>query len=64
MIVGFTQYSRDNFLFILAAGSVVGSLIGGLLRGIVPSAMLIPVLSVFLLISAVEVWTPRSREDT
>lgn len=66
MIVGFTRYSRDGsfsvlgknraFLLIMAAGSIVGSFIGGLLLGIVPSAVLLPILAMILVISAVKVW--------
>jgi uncharacterized membrane protein YfcA len=65
MITGFTRYSRDEsfavlgnnraFLLIMAAGSIIGSFIGAELVGIVPSAILLPVLAVILLISAVKV---------
>jgi uncharacterized membrane protein YfcA len=40
----------------MAAGSILGSWIGGRLLGVVPTAVLIPGLSVILLISAVKVW--------
>lgn len=66
MIVGFSRYSRDKsftvigrnktFLFVMAAGSVVGTFLGGLLLGRVPSAVLLPALAAILLISAVKVW--------
>ena len=66
MIVGFSRYSRDKsfavigrnktFLFVMAAGSVVGTFLGGLLLGLVPSAVLLPALAAILLISAVKVW--------
>lgn len=69
MIVGFTRYSRDRsfsilgenraFVFVMAAGSVIGSFIGGRLLGIVPSAILLPLLALILLISAVKVWQHR-----
>ncbi|WP_233372086.1 sulfite exporter TauE/SafE family protein [Roseateles cellulosilyticus] len=66
MIVGFTRYSRDSsfealgqnkpFVLVMAAGSLVGAGIGGALLGIVPSAVLLPLLSAILVISAVKVW--------
>lgn len=69
MLVGFTRYSRDGsfavigrnsgFLLIMAAGSLAGTFIGGLLLGIVPSAVLLPMLAAILLLSAVKVWQHR-----
>ena len=69
MLVGFARYSRDGsfavirnnkaFLAIMAVGSLVGTLIGGLLLGIVPNAVLLPLLAAILLISAVKVWQHR-----
>lgn len=66
MLTGFMRYSRDNsfsilsknyhFVFILAMGSLLGTFLGGLLLGIIPSNVLLPVLSVILIISAVKVW--------
>lgn len=66
MLVGFTRYSRDQsfsvlgknwrFLLVMAAGSIAGTLIGGLLLGMVPNAILLPMLSAILVISAVKVW--------
>lgn len=66
MLVGFARYSRDQsfsvlrangwFLAAMAAGSIVGTFIGGLLLGLVPSAILLPVLAALLLISAVKIW--------
>jgi uncharacterized protein len=66
MLVGFVRYSQDQcfgilnanrwFLLAMAGGSVVGAFIGGLLLGIVPSAVLLPVLAAILIISAVKVW--------
>ncbi len=66
MVVGFARYSQDQsfaviarnwtFLLIMAAGSVAGSFIGGLLLGVVPSAILLPVLAAILVVSAVKVW--------
>jgi uncharacterized membrane protein YfcA len=66
MIVGFTRYSRDRsfavlgrnrpFLLVMAAGSVIGSFIGGQLLGLLPTAVLPPLLAAILTISAVKVW--------
>ncbi len=66
MIVGFTRYSRDKsfevirserrFLGIMGAGSVVGTFLGGRLLGIVPSAVLVPILATILVWSALKVW--------
>jgi len=66
MIVGFTRYSRDRsfavlqqnrrFLLVMALGSVVGTFVGGRALGIIPSAILLPMLAGILLISAVKVW--------
>ncbi|MDN5850565.1 MAG: sulfite exporter TauE/SafE family protein [Nitrococcus sp.] len=66
MIVAFTRYSRDSsfvvlgqnraFVLIMAAGSIIGAFIGGMLLGVVPSAVLLPVLAVILLLSAVKIW--------
>lgn len=66
MIVGFTRYSRDRsfailgqsraFVLVMALGSIVGTFIGGRLLGIVPSAILLPLLAAILIISAVKVW--------
>ena len=66
MLVGFTRYSRDAsfavlgrnrfFVFVMAAGSLVGSFIGGRLLGILPTPVLLPLLAAVLLVSAVKVW--------
>lgn len=66
MIVGFTRYSRDrsfavlgrsrSFVLVMSLGSIVGTFIGGRLLGIVPSAILLPLLAAILIISAVKVW--------
>lgn len=74
MIVGFTRYSRDrsfaileqsrSFVLVIALGSIVGTYIGGLLLGIVPSAILLPLLAAILVISAVKVWRHgKKRQD-
>ncbi|CAN7753024.1 sulfite exporter TauE/SafE family protein [Mesorhizobium sp. LjNodule214] len=69
MLVGFTRYSRDSsfavlgrnkaFVLMMAAGSVVGSFVGARLLGIVPSAVLLPLLTIILLVSAIKVWRHR-----
>lgn len=66
MLVGFARYSQDQsftvlarnraFLLIMAAGSIVGTFIGGMLLGVIPSAVLLPVLTAILLVSAVKIW--------
>ena len=66
MLVGFARYSQDRsfvvlgknrgFVLTMAAGSVAGSFVGGRLLGLVPSAVLLPLLSVILVLSAVRVW--------
>ena len=66
MIVGFTRYSRDRsfavlkqnqrFLVVMALGSLAGSFIGGRLLGVAPNAVLLPLLSIILLLSAVKIW--------
>jgi uncharacterized protein len=66
MLVGFTRYSRDRsfvvlaesrrFVLVMAAGSIFGSFIGGRLLGLVPNAVLLPLLAIILVLSAVKVW--------
>ncbi|RZI70388.1 MAG: sulfite exporter TauE/SafE family protein [Pseudomonas sp.] len=66
MIVGFMRYSRDGsfavlkthkrFVIVMALGSLVGAWLGGQLLGIVPDAVLLPMLALILLISSVKVW--------
>ncbi len=66
MVTGFTRYSRDQsfsvirtqwrFIAIMALGSLVGAFLGGRLLGIVPTEVLLPLLSAILVISAVKVW--------
>jgi uncharacterized membrane protein YfcA len=66
MIVGFTRYSRDQsfavlersrtFVVVMAIGSIVGTFIGGRLLGIMPSAILLPLLAGILVISAFKIW--------
>jgi uncharacterized membrane protein YfcA len=66
MLAGFVRYSRDqsfqvlrqnwSFLGVMAVGSIVGTFIGGRLLGLVPTAVLLPLLAAILVISAVKVW--------
>jgi len=66
MLAGFARYSRDRsfavinqnaaFAIVMAAGSIVGTFMGGRLLGIVPSVVLLPLLTVILIVSAVKVW--------
>jgi uncharacterized membrane protein YfcA len=66
MVMGFARYSRDRsfailgrntgFVLVMAAGSIAGTLAGGHLVGVVPSAVLLPLLAGVLAISAVKVW--------
>ena len=66
MIVGFARYSQDqsfavlgqnrSFVVVMAAGSIIGSFIGGRLLGLIPTAVLLPLLALILIVSAVKVW--------
>ena len=66
MLVGFTRYSHDRsfvvlhenrgFVLTMAAGSIVGSFLGSRLLGLVPSAVLLPLLALILVLSAAKVW--------
>lgn len=66
MLVGFARYSRDRsfavlcesgrFVLAMAAGSIAGSFLGGRLLGLVPDAVLLPLLAVILVLSAIKVW--------
>jgi uncharacterized protein len=47
---------NKGFVLEMAAGSIIGSFVGGRLLGLVPSSILLPLLTVILLISAVKVW--------
>ncbi len=40
----------------MALGSVSGTVVGGLLLGVVPTALLVPLLAVLLVMSAYKVW--------
>ena len=50
---------NGRFVAAMAVGSVVGSFIGGKLLGIVPEAILLPVLALILLVSSVKLWLHR-----
>jgi uncharacterized membrane protein YfcA len=66
MLVAFARYSRDasfqilrhhkRFVLVMTAGSVTGTVLGGVLLGVVPVAVIIPLLAVLLLASSVKVW--------
>jgi uncharacterized protein len=66
MLVSFTRYSQDQsfsvvrnnrlFLLVMVTGSIVGTFMGGQLLGLVPNAILLPLLAALLLLSAVKVW--------
>jgi uncharacterized membrane protein YfcA len=66
MMIGFTRYSTDKsftvlarnrgFVWIMAAGSLLGVFLGGQWLGRVPGALLLPGLATILLISAVKIW--------
>ncbi len=66
MLIGFVRYAQNqsfavlsenrSFVMVMALGSIFGAYIGGKLLGVVPSAILIPLLVAILLISAVKVW--------
>jgi uncharacterized membrane protein YfcA len=47
---------RNSKFFSSLLGSIVGTLIGGRLLGIVPSAILLPLLAAVLIISALKIW--------
>jgi uncharacterized membrane protein YfcA len=40
----------------MASGSIVGALIGSFLLGVAPSALLIRLLAISLMLSAVKIW--------
>jgi uncharacterized membrane protein YfcA len=69
MLVGFARYSRDRsfavlaadrtFTLSMAAGSVAGAYVGARLLAVVPSAALVPVLAVILILAALKIWWHR-----
>ena len=66
MLVGFSRYSQDQsftviraeprFFLVMAAGSVAGTLVGSRLLGLVPPAVLLPMLAAILVLSALKIW--------
>lgn len=66
MLAGFARYSRDAsfvvlrrqlpFLAVMAAGSICGAWMGARLLGVVPEAVLLPLLAAILVISAAKLW--------
>ena len=66
MLVAFFRYSRDqafgvlraypSFVVAMALGSIVGTVVGGALLGVVPSAVIAPLVVALLLVSAWRVW--------
>lgn len=66
VITGFLRYRQDRgfevlsasrrFVLLMAGGSICGAFLGSRLLGIAPSAVLVPLLTVILLISAAKVW--------
>lgn len=76
MIVAFSRYGRDasfgvvrrewRLIAVMAVGSIAGSWLGAMMLGVVPSAVLLPVLAAILAISAVNTWrhaAPRREAD-
>lgn len=71
MIAGFARYSRDRgfavlgrnraFVLVMALGSIAGAFAGGRLLGVVPDAVLLPLLAAILVVSAVKVWRHAAR---
>jgi len=65
-LAAFARYSGDrsftvlteskNFALAMAVASVLGTVIGGALLGVVPSALLVPLLALLRLVSARKVW--------
>ncbi len=71
MIAGIARYSRDRsfavigrhrmFVIVMALGSIVGSFVEGRLLGIVPEAVLLPMLAAILIVSAEEILFQRKH---
>lgn len=70
MLVSFARYSRDSsfqvldrnrhFVVVMAAGSLAGAFIGGNLLDLIPSFVLLPLLSIILLLSAAKIWRHKN----
>lgn len=66
MLTGFARYSTArsfavlgqsrDFVLTMAVGSLFGAFLGGQLLGILPAAVLLPLLAAILVISALKVW--------
>lgn len=66
MLIGFARYSRDGsfavlgrnrpLVLVMAVGSIAGGFVGARLLGVIPNAVLLPLLALLLMISAVKVW--------
>ncbi|HGJ9120724.1 sulfite exporter TauE/SafE family protein [Pseudomonas aeruginosa] len=66
MLIGFARYSRDQsfavlgkhrpFVLWMAIGSLAGAALGGVLLGWVSTAVLLPLLSAILVLSAIKLW--------
>ena len=66
MLAGFARYSRDAsfvvlrrqlpFVAVMAAGSICGAWLGARLLGVVPEAVLLPLLAAILVVSAAKLW--------
>lgn len=66
MLTGFARYSRDKsfavlgqnrgFALVMAVGSIAGAFLGGQLLGVIPSAVLLPLLAGILFLSAIKIW--------
>lgn len=52
-----------RFVFLMAAGAVIGTFCGSLLLGIVPGEVLLPLLAVILALSAIEVWKHTHQQQ-
>jgi uncharacterized membrane protein YfcA len=71
MVTGFVRYSLDGsfavlkkqgrFCLMMAAGSIAGAFLGGLLLKWVDGALLLPILSVILIVSAWKMWRHGNR---
>ncbi len=59
VIAAFLGVAHPRFVLAMALGSVAGTFIGGLLLGVVPAALLLPVLATILVLSAVKLWWHR-----
>ena len=71
ILVGFARIGRDQslavlmaqktFLLALTAGSMLGSAIGGLMLGVVPAAVILPLLAAMLVLAALKILHHSTR---